>query len=195
MANITAQQLIPLILYGGLLIILIICTVIDLSHHRIPNQLTCPTLLVALLMYSLNSGVDGLLFSLSGAAMGFVVFFLPYLMGAVGAGDVKLMTAVGAVLGFHQTVAALLLIALAGGGLALGHMLYRGTAKETFSRMVKMVWLGLTLVVHRDPSLLQVDKKKLHQDGIPFAVAITAGVYLFFILLLVNKEILSVLVG
>lgn len=189
MANIDFNTLMQPLLYGGLMIVLIISSVTDLSQRRIPNLLTGPTIFIALLIYCLISGLDGFLFSLRGLAVGFVIFLVPYLMGGMGAGDVKLMSAVGAVLGAGHTLVALLFIAIAGGVMALGLMLSRGIFKQTLLKIfVSLVFLG----AHKDASLLKVDKDEQTQDGIPYAVAIASGVCLFFIYLLINKETLPV---
>jgi prepilin peptidase CpaA len=189
MTNIDFNTPTQLLLYGGLLIVLAICSVTDLTQRRIPNLLTGPTMLAALLAYGLLGGMEGLLFSLRGLAFGLAVFLAPYLLGGMGAGDVKLMGGVGAVLGPAHTFIAILFIAIAGGCMALGMMLYRGTLRQTLSKIcMSLLFLG----AHQDASLLRVDKNARPQDGIPYALAITSGVCLFFIYLLITKETLPV---
>lgn len=188
MSNVDSNNFMLLSLYGGLLIVLIISSITDLYQRRILNLVTYPAVFIALLAYCLIGGLDGFLFSLRGLAFGFVVFLLPYLMGAMGAGDVKLMSVVGSVLGLRYTVVALLFIVIAGGVIAIVMMLYRRIFRKTLSNIfMSLIFLG----VFQDGSLLKFDKEKLMQDGIPFAVAITSGVCLFFIYLVVNKEKLS----
>ena len=188
MTNIDVTMLQPL-LYGGLIIALLISSVTDLRQRRIPNLVTGPTIVLALITYCFINGLEGFLFSLGGLAFGLAVFAVPYLMGGMGAGDVKLMGAVGAVLGLGQTFVALLFIAIAGGVMALGMMLYRGTLKQTLTKLfVSLLFLG----ANKDASLLKVDKNEQTQAGIPYALAISSGVCLFFIYLLINKEALPV---
>jgi prepilin peptidase CpaA len=177
------------LLYGGLIIILVIASITDLSQRRIPNLLTLPAIVAALLAYCLLGGLEGFLFSLRGLGLGFAVFLIPYFMGGMGAGDVKLMAAVGAVLGFSHTLTAFLFIAVCGGVIALGMMAARRTVKQTLSKIfVSFIYLG----AHKDASLLKVDKSKPAPDGIPYAVAIAGGVFLFFIYMLINQEPLPV---
>ncbi len=90
MPDIEFNNLITYLLYGWLGIVLIICAITDLRQRRIPNLLTYPTIISALLAYSFIGGWDGFLFSLGGMAFGFALFLLPYLLGGMGAGDVKL---------------------------------------------------------------------------------------------------------
>ncbi len=189
MTNLDFNNSLQPLLYGGLMIVLMISSITDLTQRRIPNLLTGPTILIALLTYCFIGGLEGFLFSLRGLVFGLVVFLVPYLMGGMGAGDVKLMAAVGAVLGLGHTFIALLFIVIAGGVIALGLMLQRGICKQTLSRIfAAFVFLG----VHHDASLLKVDKDEYTQDGIPYAVAITSGVCLFFIYLLISQEMMPV---
>jgi len=97
----------------------------DLKSQRIPNYLTLPGIIVALTLNSTANGFDGFLFSTAGMATGIALLVLPYIMGGMGAGDVKLMGAVGSFLGTKATLGAFLFIALAGGIYSLAIILIR----------------------------------------------------------------------
>jgi prepilin peptidase CpaA len=106
------------------LIVVLSCTliagaVIDFRCRKIPNRLTYPAMTIALAYHGLTRGLDGLAFGAGGMALGMGIFFLPWLMGAMGAGDAKLMGAVGAALGPRGVFLACLSTALAGGILSL----------------------------------------------------------------------------
>ena len=77
----------------------------DLRTRRIPNWLTVPSLVLALVVHGCHGRLDGLVFSLLGFAAGFGVLFLLWLMGGGGGGDVKMMAALGAWLGWKMTLA------------------------------------------------------------------------------------------
>lgn len=94
-------------------------TATDLRSQRIPNALTLPMAALALASHGLAGGVGGLWFSFAGLCLGLGLMLAPYLFGVMGAGDVKLMAAVGACIGPELTLAAFLLTCLAGGGYAL----------------------------------------------------------------------------
>jgi prepilin peptidase CpaA len=100
-------------------IILIAAAVNDLRFQKIPNLLTYPAMGIALVYHFVMNGLDGLLFSAGGLALGIAVFILPYLMGGMGAGDAKLMGAVGAILGAKGVFIAFLFTAIIGGLYAL----------------------------------------------------------------------------
>ena len=105
--------------------ILIIAAITDIRSQRIPNMLTFTTMVLSLLYHIQGSGLHGLLFSLSGLALGLAFFMLPYLMGGMGAGDVKLLGAVGAALGPKGVFVAALCTALVGGVYAAALLLIK----------------------------------------------------------------------
>jgi prepilin peptidase CpaA len=96
-----------------------VATVVDLRTRRIPNELTAT--LAGLGVGLAAAGVSGV--SLLGSVLGFVVglaLMMPgHVLGATGAGDVKLMAAFGAIVGPGLAVRAFLFAAVAGGVLAI----------------------------------------------------------------------------
>ncbi len=95
--------------------ILIAAAANDLRCQKIPNLLIYPAMGIALGYHFMMNGLDGLIFSAAGLALGIAVLILPYLMGGMGAGDAKLMGAVGAILGAKGVFVAFLFTAIAGG--------------------------------------------------------------------------------
>ena len=79
--------------------ILILASMNDLLYKKIPNWLTFSSLLFGIIFQSLFRGYDGFIFSLQGIGVGFVIPFVIYLAGGFGAGDVKLMAAIGSFVG------------------------------------------------------------------------------------------------
>lgn len=106
-----------------LLAALLVAVVTDVRGQRIPNLLTFPLILAGLGLHTATGGLDGLLFSLGGFGLGLGVMLIPFLMGVMGAGDVKLMAGVGACLGVETAFIAFLVTCLAGGVYALGMLL------------------------------------------------------------------------
>lgn len=97
----------------------------DLLLHRIPNWVTLGTLAAGLATRGAYDGVDGLLQALAGAAVGVVCFLPLYIGKGTGAGDVKLMGAVGAFLGPGGALLAVALTLVCGAVLALALVLWR----------------------------------------------------------------------
>src|SRR2546425_3121875 len=96
------------------------CT--DLRSSRIPNWLTFPAMGFALLAHAWLGGLQEALFSLAGLGAGLGLFLILYATGSLGAGDVKLMAAVGALVGPYGALVSGLLALLVGGLYALGAM-------------------------------------------------------------------------
>ena len=116
--------------------LLITATVFDVRYRKIPNILTFPAMLAGLAYYTLTRGGAGLLFSLGGLATGLAVLFILFLMGAMGAGDAKLMGAIGALSGTHAVLNSVLFTLVAGGVYALILLLFRYSAcKEVLPRI------------------------------------------------------------
>ena len=91
----------------------------DVRCRKIPNFVTYLTMCLALGYHSFSSGADGLLFSAGGLALGIGLFIVPYLFGGMGAGDTKLMGAVGAIFGPKGICIASIMVILAGGVYAM----------------------------------------------------------------------------
>ena len=102
----------------GLTIASLAC-VTDLNTRRIPNGLTFGAALVGFLYQFLSGGVDGLGHAALGWLVGAAIFFLPFALGGLGGGDVKLLAALGAWLGPADAVWLALYTAVAGGLMAL----------------------------------------------------------------------------
>ena len=124
----TANNIILLFLIG-------LALYFDLTKKRIPNFLTFPAILWGLISYTAIDGVSGLWFSLAGMLVGLAIFFIPFAMGGMGGGDVKLLAAVGALQGWQFVLAAGILTVLAGGVMSLGYLLFSGRLLRVLKKM------------------------------------------------------------
>ncbi len=100
--------------------LLVAAAIYDVRYRRIPNWLT---VLGVCLGFTVNGLIGppegGLLFALAGLATGFGVYMILYLLRAMGAGDVKLMAAVGALVGWQRWFGIFFVAAIVGGIMAL----------------------------------------------------------------------------
>ena len=97
----------------------------DLKYRRIPNAITLPAVVLALCLHGVTGKGTGLLLSLAGM-LGAAALVLPgYALGFTGAGDVKLLAAVGALLSFPTAILAALLSLVLGGVLSVLVSLWR----------------------------------------------------------------------
>ena len=104
----------------------LVASATDLWKFKVHNILTIPTLVLGVAVSSLLGGWAGLVSSLLGAGLGFGLLVLFFAVGGVGAGDVKLLAAVGAWLGPYLTYQVFVASALFGGAYALVLVFSRG---------------------------------------------------------------------
>ena len=109
-------ELFPLVVVG---LATLAASATDLWKFKVYNILTLPLLLAGLCVSTVLGGWAGLGTSLLGAGLGFGFLVVFYAAGGVGAGDVKLLTAVGAWLGPELTYQVFIASALFGGLYAL----------------------------------------------------------------------------
>ena len=92
---------------------------IDIRTRRIPNELTAAMTGIGFGLGASAQGDVSMLASLAGFALGLMFMMPGHVLGATGAGDVKLMGAVGALVGPSTVLTAFLCTSIAGGVLAL----------------------------------------------------------------------------
>lgn len=104
--------------------------IVDTVYSRIPNIANLLFLLTGFGYHLYSAGASGLLFAALGMLTGLALLLLPYLMGGMGAGDVKAMAALGALLGTAGIFQVFLYMGLIGGLLALFHYALSHNLKE-----------------------------------------------------------------
>ena len=108
------------------LAIAIVASAWDLRTRRIPQLLTFGGALAAFVFHSFNGGWNAGVASAAGWAVGIAIFFVPFALGGLGAGDVKLLGAIGAWLGPMNVIWVGLYAGVAGGILAIFVALTKG---------------------------------------------------------------------
>ncbi|WP_243354979.1 A24 family peptidase [Bacillus litorisediminis] len=158
-------------------IILIICVITDLRKRKIYNKVIFPALLLTIILHLINSGLDGLLMSIQGFAVGMALLLIPYLLGGMGAGDVKLLALVGAMKGTMFVLITAVYMALIGGVLALGVLLFR---RGVLTRLKMIVFSlgGLRSGVKIPLTIAKDDNRATY----PYGLAIAGGAALSFML-------------
>lgn len=99
--------------------LLALACVSDLRTRRIPNVLTLSAAGAAVLFHAATGGWSAVGWSLAGLFVGALLFFPMFALRGMGAGDVKLLAALGAWLGPGQVAAVALATSLAGGAIAI----------------------------------------------------------------------------
>jgi prepilin peptidase CpaA len=123
--------MIPLPIVVATLGFAMLCVATDLHSRRIPNVLTGVGLLAGLALNALYFGGEGLAGSAAGLAVAFAVLLVPFALGGIGGGDVKMMAAVGALLGPRVTAGALVAGLILGGIVMTVHLVRLGRLRET----------------------------------------------------------------
>ena len=161
--------------YGStiaLLLILMLASWTDFQQHRIPNILSLGGILLGTALHTWISGISGFATSLAGAAVGIAILLPFYLRGGMGAGDVKLMGAVGAFLGPKFALLATGLSLGAGGILAFVILIRKGGLTDLlvryFSTLKCLLLTGK--LSHIPPKPGEVASVK-----VPYATAIGIG--------------------
>jgi prepilin peptidase CpaA len=104
----------------------------DLRERRIPNVLTMGALVVALLLRA-PGGFGEIGAGLAGALLAGMLALPFFLVGGLGGGDLKFLTAIGAFLGPGRLFFALLVMALFGAVMAIGSIIRKRALHQTFA--------------------------------------------------------------
>lgn len=117
--------------------VLIACAacVTDLATRRVPNVLTLPAIAAGVLAHSILPNGQGVGAAALGAIVGLAVFFPIFALGGLGAGDVKLMAALGSWIGAMPVVWVALYGAVAGGVLAIFVSVSQGYLRQALTNI------------------------------------------------------------
>ncbi|MDP9359177.1 MAG: prepilin peptidase [Chloroflexota bacterium] len=134
----------------------------DLHQRRIFNALTFPAMVLGLTVHTLHDGPGGLVWSIAGLLLGAALFCVPVTMGGRGAGDLKLLAALGALGGPAFVFWCALYTSIAGGVFAVIALLVSRRLVSVICGMVQEAG------VHRVP-------RTTSNLRIPYAVPIAVG--------------------
>ena len=161
-----------------LITILLIGMFYDIKWRRIPNYLTFGGMLCALELNFYFYGMAGVTQTGYGLGLAFVLLFIPFALGGLGAGDVKLLMVVGAFTGPVFTTSAFINMALIGGIYSLALMAKQETLKPLLKKIYYSVFFFTTSAARYRS--LELFSKKEQPLAIPYAVAITTGTLISF---------------
>ncbi len=104
----------PLIFQIVLIAVVAMAAIYDIRFRRIPNWLVLAGLVIGIGLNTFLFEWAGLLFALKGFAFAFVIYFPLYLLRGMGAGDVKLMAAIGSIVGWRNWLGIFIITAVVG---------------------------------------------------------------------------------
>jgi prepilin peptidase CpaA len=158
------------------LVAAIVAAATDIWKFKVYNVLTLPLLVSGLLYHAFRAELAD---SLLGVLFGFAALIVLYIIGGMGAGDVKLMAAVGAWLGMPLTFYVFIASSLAAGVYSIGLVVWTGRVGETAVNL-QILWLRLASVGRYLGSDDKVESEVRRSDRrkriIPFAAMVAIGI-------------------
>ena len=153
--------------------------VYDFRTRRIPNALVVPAFAIGLIQALWIAGLPGLLGAIEAGLLLALPFILLFLFSHGGAGDAKLMGAIGTWLGLEQGIVVLCSVMAAGLVLALATAVAKRRFKIVMANIFFMVY-GFFLAFFIEKRILPRAAEQVLYNGealtIPYGVAIFAGV-------------------
>ncbi|HKJ71596.1 MAG TPA: prepilin peptidase [Gammaproteobacteria bacterium] len=165
---------------GVLLALLVLAVAFDVRQRRIPNRLVIAGLVAGVALQGLFGGPWGLLGALGGALLLLLLTFPFFALGWLGAGDVKLLAAVGSFVTWHYAPAVLLTVGLAGGLVGSAAMAWQAGLGQWWHRVGALV--GVSIASRGAPRLSGSSLSGSSLSGssaagveVPYAIAIALG--------------------
>jgi len=147
----------------------------DLLWRRVPNSLVITGLCLGIGLNGWSGGLRGLTASLAGAGLGLALFLPFFVLGGMGAGDVKLLAALGSLLGPADLLKTALAGAVAGGLMALVAAIWQRRLLATFRGIGGLISYWIAGGLRPSPELNLGSPAALK---IPYAVPVAAGAVL-----------------
>lgn len=164
------QQMTTLVQIAFFIPLAVFITYYDVKYRRIPNPFVLATLLSGVAINFISGGLHGFYASIAGCVLAFILMFMLHIFGAMGAGDVKLFAAIGAVTGVQLVLPTFVVVVLTGGLLAVVSMIRSGAAITTMHRVLQIL-VGLLPGWEMPKFAIPADRRLT----IPYGVAITVG--------------------
>ena len=156
-----------------------VACICDLRTRRIPQVLTLGGAAAGLVFHLVNGGWSAGASSVAGWALAIAMFLLPFALGGLGAGDVKLLAGVGAWFGTVDTFYSFCATAITGGVLAIAMVLWRREWAKHRDQFWKILFEITTI---RDPEKLAAiaAERKKSMLLLPYGIPIAIGTILWF---------------
>ena len=163
------------IAFASLFLIFICIT--DSFKSIIPNYSIVVFLSVSIIFNLHQSGINGLLSSLSGLLIGLALLIIPFMLGGMGAGDVKALAVLGSLVGPSDIFQIFLYMGLIGGVIALFHHVLSPSFFNDFKNFIVSIRLAF---ITKDPKYLRPEKSA-PKLKFPYAVSLAFGFCAFVI--------------
>src|SRR5712692_4116385 len=162
----------PTVIAATAAVFVALCVGVDVRSRRIPNAISAPGMLLGIALNTAYRGGAGVVASLSGLVLTVGVLLWPFAMGGIGGGDVKMMGAVGALLGPRLALMGLSMGMIMGGGLMVWHLARRGRLREKVTATATMFQAA---AMTRSLSPLRVSAADPGAIALPYSVPLGLG--------------------
>ena len=153
-------------------IFLIIINITDVREFKIKNKTVVPFMIIGIIIGIINKTVSD---SLTGLVLPLLLFPL-FALKMLGAGDIKALCAIGAVVGFKMSLSTMIFTFLAGGVIGIGFMAVNSNL------LSRIKYLGAYLrMCFLTRTMQKYDFGGYNKSYFRFAYAITAGTILMFV--------------
>lgn len=156
-----------------------VCLITDLKFRKIYNAVLLPALIIGIVLNIYGSGINGLYFAMKGFALGLAILLIPFIMGGIGAGDVKLLAVIGAIKGPEFVFYAALYMAVAGGLLAAIHLIYKGRLLSSIKKILQGFWIMILTKF----KVISFNLEYEEDNMFPYSIAITIGSITAFLIM------------
>ena len=171
----------PAVMQVVLVLTVLTAAIYDLRYRRIPNWLVLTALVVGFGLNTFLFEMAGLKRAALGMALALAIYFPLYLLRAMGAGDAKLMAALGSIVGPGNWIVLFVATAVLGGMVAVIVLLFAGRIRKTFWNVG---WIINEIIHFRAPyhSSEELDVRSARAMRLPHGVAIALGSIAFLVL-------------
>jgi prepilin peptidase CpaA len=171
--------------YWAVSIFAIIAAYIDGKELRVPNKITFPMIISGWIYSAIFYGMDGqgwyigLMWSLAGTAVGIATLLPAYAVGGMGAGDVKMMAAIGAWVHCTITFYAFCVSAIVGAILAVIMVIAAGEGRKHFNQFFFI--LNEITTIQNPETLAEIaTERKSSMRLLPYGIPLAIGTVLYF---------------
>lgn len=147
----------------------------DLRYHRIDNWITFPFACLAIALHAFLFGWQGAYLATIGLVLGLLLLLPFYIYGGMAAGDVKLMAAVGAMVGLHSIFWTVMYSLLVGALMALTLLIAKHELVPGLRHMCRQIWAFSQTRVWVPAGSVALKESKVMSQRFPYAAAITGG--------------------
>lgn len=139
--------------YIELIILIVLALISDIKTYKIKNNIVYPFILIGFMTNLYINGLEGVGFSFKGMLAPFLILIVFFALRMLGAGDIKLFSAIGAVMGLEFVLQVIIYSFLTGGTIAFLLIIIRKNGVKRFKyffQYLKSCFLTLSILPYTD---------------------------------------------